>query len=541
SEAASAPSSRGDRPTPASGRPTDTAVLPGTVLAMVQARLERLPPGARRILRAASVFGTRFWMGGVAALVGADAVDNVRETLADLVQREVVMHSPSSRYQDDAEYTFRHILVRDAAYEMLTERDRKVAHLLAAEWLEARGEREAIVLAEHLDRSGEAQRAVVWYLWAAEQALEGNDLARVLVRTERGIACGAQGVTLGELYLLRAEASGWTGHATHLELAEKALGLLPSGSAAWARAAAELAVAWRSMGDRARLRDAATKLASMASPDMSLGHAWGIARTVVELLGAGESALTEQLIPSIADATARAEEGDVATFNAMVEWLRGATALYAGVPGPISARAAEIATTFEAAGHVRYGALVALHGAVAAAAVGEWASGVSWAERAADSARRLGLRSYELRARAWLAYHLARSGLGDIALATALSVVRDSGDDRVAGGEGHVHLAHIHLMNHDLDAAHAAASVVWADPAYSADARGRAGELLAHLLLVRDRPLEAVATAHAALDLLEQAKPLGDAAVRRTLDEARRRLDQKIDETSRGGETSAPS
>src|SRR5207244_1957039 len=44
----------------AEGRGDD---LPPTVLAMVQARLEGLEPEARRVLRAASVFGQVFWRG----------------------------------------------------------------------------------------------------------------------------------------------------------------------------------------------------------------------------------------------------------------------------------------------------------------------------------------------------------------------------------------------------------------------------------------------------------------------------------------------
>ena len=46
------------------------AELPETVLAMAQARLERLEPSARLILRAASVFGETFWKSGVMALLG---------------------------------------------------------------------------------------------------------------------------------------------------------------------------------------------------------------------------------------------------------------------------------------------------------------------------------------------------------------------------------------------------------------------------------------------------------------------------------------
>src|SRR5262249_20771146 len=45
--------------------------LPESVLAMVEARLERLDPEARRVLRAASIFGRTFSRSGVLALLGA--------------------------------------------------------------------------------------------------------------------------------------------------------------------------------------------------------------------------------------------------------------------------------------------------------------------------------------------------------------------------------------------------------------------------------------------------------------------------------------
>ena len=39
------------------------AELPPTVIAMLQARLSRLPPGVRQVLQAASLFGQTFWQG----------------------------------------------------------------------------------------------------------------------------------------------------------------------------------------------------------------------------------------------------------------------------------------------------------------------------------------------------------------------------------------------------------------------------------------------------------------------------------------------
>src|SRR5204862_5699613 len=70
--------------------------LPESVLAMVQARLEGLEPNARRVLRAASVFGRVFWRGGVAALLGGTRSEP-RDWLTLLAQREVIHLRPSGR------------------------------------------------------------------------------------------------------------------------------------------------------------------------------------------------------------------------------------------------------------------------------------------------------------------------------------------------------------------------------------------------------------------------------------------------------------
>src|SRR5262249_41035801 len=90
--------------------------LPGTVVAMAQARLERLDPAARRVLRAASVFGDAFWPGGVSALLGGDGgADRADAWLRALVEREVIVKRTSSRFRGERELAFRHALLREAA------------------------------------------------------------------------------------------------------------------------------------------------------------------------------------------------------------------------------------------------------------------------------------------------------------------------------------------------------------------------------------------------------------------------------------------
>src|SRR6185436_11637048 len=91
--------------------------LPETVLAMVETRIGRLPLEARRVLRAASVFGEVCWEGGVTVLLGGtmDAT-MVGAWLAKLVEQEVLVVKPKSRFPDDRESTFRHALLREGAY-----------------------------------------------------------------------------------------------------------------------------------------------------------------------------------------------------------------------------------------------------------------------------------------------------------------------------------------------------------------------------------------------------------------------------------------
>ncbi|WP_437968610.1 AAA family ATPase [Sorangium sp. So ce260] len=125
--------------------------LPETVVAMVQSRLDALDVEARRLLRAASVFGETCWASGVAALVGRPA----RGGLAALADAELLVRRPESRFPGEEEFGFRHALLREGAYAMLTDGDRALGHRLAGRWLAERGEGDPLLLAEHLDKGGE--------------------------------------------------------------------------------------------------------------------------------------------------------------------------------------------------------------------------------------------------------------------------------------------------------------------------------------------------------------------------------------------------
>jgi predicted ATPase len=107
--------------------------LPETVLAMAEARLDQLDPTARRVLRAASVFGAAFHRGGVAAVLGGADEEELAQKLAELARRELI--EPLGSGDGDGAWAFCNDVVREAAYAMLTDEDRVMGHALAAAWL----------------------------------------------------------------------------------------------------------------------------------------------------------------------------------------------------------------------------------------------------------------------------------------------------------------------------------------------------------------------------------------------------------------------
>jgi hypothetical protein len=205
--------------------------LPDTVLAMAQARVEQLDPIARRLLRAASAFGERFWVSGVTAVVGTQI--DVPAWLVVLEEQEVVARSREERFKGEAEYTFRHALMHDVAYATLTSADRVAVHRGAASWLERAGETDPLVMADQLEKGGEPEKAVPWLISAANAAYDGRDPVAARARAQRG-AAHAHGEELGQLKVLEGAAAGILGdYATGVAASKVAVALLPKGTSTW--------------------------------------------------------------------------------------------------------------------------------------------------------------------------------------------------------------------------------------------------------------------------------------------------------------------
>jgi hypothetical protein len=215
--------------------------LPETVLAMLQARFERLGAMAQRVVRMAALLGDSFWSKGVYALLGGERHEKeIERALRSLVDDEVLVLRNENRAPGatgatgDRLFAFRHSLLREAAYGLMSEEDRRLGHRLVAAYLERSGESDPGVLAEHYQRGGRPERAAAHFARAARQALATIDLEGALARVARGVACGAHGELLGTLRAIATWGHLWLGDLPAASQAmNEALELLSVGSADW--------------------------------------------------------------------------------------------------------------------------------------------------------------------------------------------------------------------------------------------------------------------------------------------------------------------
>ncbi len=97
---------------------TDVPVPP-TIQALIAARLDQLDPAEQRVLERGSVEGQSFHRGALAALVGEeDGLTSTAQLLVGLVRKDLLRPDRPTFDRDEA-YRFRHVLLRDAAYDRL--------------------------------------------------------------------------------------------------------------------------------------------------------------------------------------------------------------------------------------------------------------------------------------------------------------------------------------------------------------------------------------------------------------------------------------
>jgi class 3 adenylate cyclase/tetratricopeptide (TPR) repeat protein len=161
--------------------------LPLTLQSVLLGRLERLGPTSH-VAQVAACIGLEFRHDDLAAVIGADETQLARE-LRRLMEAEVIL---PKTVQAGARYAFRHVLLRDAAYNMILTAQRKDLHRAIAALLESRRDATADdrpeLVAWHKERAGDLGTASRFWLVAGQRAVARGAVTEAVAHFKAGLA-----------------------------------------------------------------------------------------------------------------------------------------------------------------------------------------------------------------------------------------------------------------------------------------------------------------------------------------------------------------
>jgi len=486
---------------------------PETILAMVGTRLEALEPEARRVLRACSVFGETFWPEGVRRLLGGRHTLDGGDWIRELCTRELVTRQPGTKLPGREQYAFRHSLLREAAYRMLTPGDRALGHRLAAEWLTEVGESNPLLLAEHWDLGGEAEKALAGYRRAAEQALAGNDFARVSACAKRARELGAKGELLGELLMLECDAIDWQGgHAAAAELAAEAAAEFPEGSVQALGASLEGGLHASRIGKLDALVAASERLAAHPAALADTRVAATVGRAIPQLLRAERHELVRDLVARLE--SARQAHAEDPVLEHAEQLAKAWVALFAGDLSSSLAHDEAGCRAAERAGDLRLACKQRADAAYERLLLGDYTGALDGFQGALAEAERMGLENVKLQCLHNGGLALARLDRRDEALDFEQRAVQGYAKvkDWRLQGASHCYLSMIHLARAELDVAEVEARMGAGLMGETRSTHGFGLACLARVLLARGKLDEALRVAEQAAESLELAGQVEDGA-----------------------------
>jgi class 3 adenylate cyclase/tetratricopeptide (TPR) repeat protein len=166
--------------------PLPPLAIPTTLNASLMARIDRLAP-VREVAQIGAVAGREFHYELLNAVAGLPK-EKLDEALAQLVQSELVFRRGENPH---AVYTFKHTLVRDAAYAGLLKSRRVHLHAAIANALEQQfadiAQTEPETLAHHLTEAGLSSKAVGYWLQAGRSAALRSANVEAIAHVRRGI------------------------------------------------------------------------------------------------------------------------------------------------------------------------------------------------------------------------------------------------------------------------------------------------------------------------------------------------------------------
>jgi class 3 adenylate cyclase/tetratricopeptide (TPR) repeat protein len=167
-------------------RPLPPLAIPTTLHASLMARLDRLAP-VREVAQIGAVAGREFHYELLHAVAGMPR-ERLEDALGQLVRAELIFRRGESPH---AVYTFKHTLVRDAAYASLLKSRRAHLHAAIANALEQQfaeiAQTQPETLAHHLTEAGLIEKAIGYWLEAGKNAAQRSANLEAIAHLQRGI------------------------------------------------------------------------------------------------------------------------------------------------------------------------------------------------------------------------------------------------------------------------------------------------------------------------------------------------------------------
>jgi len=229
--------------------------VPATIQALLAARLDQLDAPERIVGERASVEGTVFHRGAVLELCGSVLREPVDPQLGSLLRRELIRPDRAVFAGEEA-FRFRHVLIREAAYQAMPKQLRAELHERFADWLERtagdRIQEHEEILAYHLER------AYQYRVELAPPRMHEQELAR---RAAQRLAAAARRATAR---IDLAAAANLLGRATTLASRDEPI---------YPQLLWELGVTLNRLGDDARAERVLSEVVELAptSDDARLG------------------------------------------------------------------------------------------------------------------------------------------------------------------------------------------------------------------------------------------------------------------------------
>jgi hypothetical protein len=166
--------------------PVTALAIPTSLQESLLARLDRLAPTSD-VAQIAAVLGRQFSHELISA-VAAMPREQLDDALAQLVNAELIFRRGTP---PNAEYTFKHALVQDTAYGTLLRSRRQQIHARIAATLEDQFSDIAVaqpaLLARHCAEAGLAEKTVVYWLKAGQQALARSATTEAAAQLRKGL------------------------------------------------------------------------------------------------------------------------------------------------------------------------------------------------------------------------------------------------------------------------------------------------------------------------------------------------------------------